>query len=233
MVRQGADRGPFKERGHDLYETHACATRALIRTGCLNQFRVIYEPAAGRGAISRELKAAGKRVIACDLIAYDGADPDIQTGLDFFKSRQVMYLQAIVSNPPFRQADDFIRHGIRLGLPVIVLLRLMALEGAGRSDILQHLFHVYVGIERLPKFQRDDWKGNRLKTETAPFGWFIFQPQKRDGDTFTVSRISWREEDKNGRDIELGLSAYPAPTAGLFYDPAASADRLRDEEAEG
>ena len=232
-MRQGADRGPLKERGHDLYETHACATRALIRTGALNQFRVIYEPAAGRGAISRELKAGGWRVIACDLIAYDGADPDIQTGVDFFKSFQVMYLQAIVSNPPYRQADEFIRHGIRLGLPVIVLLRLMALEGAGRSDILQHLHHVFVGIERLPKFQRDNWKGNRLKTETAPFGWFVFRPQKRHGDTFTVSRISWREEDKNGRDLELGLSAYPAPTAGLFYDPATSADRFRDEEAEG
>ena len=81
-----------------------------------------------------------------------------------------MYLQAIVSNPPYRQADEFIRHGIRLGLPVIVLLRLMALEGANRSDLLQHLHHVFVGIERLPKFQRDNWKGNRLKTETAPFG---------------------------------------------------------------
>jgi hypothetical protein len=217
MVRQGADRGPLKEREHDLYETHACATRALIRTGCLNQFRVLYEPCAGRGAISRELKAGGWRVISCDLMAYEGRDDDIQTGVDFFKSFQVMYLQAIVSNPPFRQADDFIRHGIRLGLPVIVLLRLMALEGAGRADILQHLHHVYVGIERLPKFQRDNWKGNRLKTETAPFAWFVFLPLKRQGDTFTVSRVSWREEVKDGSDLEPGLSSYPPSTTGLFY----------------
>ena len=74
-MRQGADRGPLKDRGHDLYETHACATRALIRTGCLSQFRVLFEPCAGRGAISRELKAGGWRVISHDLIAYEGADP--------------------------------------------------------------------------------------------------------------------------------------------------------------
>ena len=40
-MRQGADRGPLKDRGYDLYETPACATRALIRTGYLNQFRVL------------------------------------------------------------------------------------------------------------------------------------------------------------------------------------------------
>jgi hypothetical protein len=222
MVRQGADRGPLKDRGHDLYETPACATRALIRTGCLNQFRVLIEPCAGRGAISRELKAGGWRVIADDLMAYEGADADIQAGIDFFtEARPVFHLQptvAIVTNPPFRQADDFIRHGLKRGLPVIVLLRLMALEGANRSDILQHLHHVFIGIERLPKFQRDNWQGNRLKTETAPFGWFIFRPQKRHGDTFTVSRVSWREEDKNGSDVELGVSAYPPSEAGFFTD---------------
>jgi hypothetical protein len=196
MVRQGADRGPLKERGHDLYETHACATRALIRTGCLNQFERIFEPCAGRGAISRELKAGGWDIISHDLIAYEGADEDIHPDIDFFQSKNTFGIDAIVTNPPFRQSDDFIRHGLWLNLPVIVLLRLMSLEGANRSDILQHLHHVFVGIERLPKFQRESWKGNRLKTETAPFGWFVFLPQRRHGDTFTVSRISWREEDK-------------------------------------
>jgi hypothetical protein len=189
---------------------------------------VLYEPCAGRGAISRELKAGGWRVIACDLMAYSDQDGDIQTGIDFFKSFQIMHLQAIVSNPPYHQADAFVRHGLRLGLPVIVLLRLMALEGANRSDILQHLHHVYAGIERLPKFQREGWRGSRLKTETAPFGWFIFRPQKRHGDTFTASRISWREEVKDGSDFELGVCPYPPSEKGLFtYSPLT--DRFTDE----
>ena len=46
---------------------------------------MLYEPCAGRGAISRELKAGGWRVISHDLIAYEGADSDIQSGIDFFK----------------------------------------------------------------------------------------------------------------------------------------------------
>jgi hypothetical protein len=218
MVRQGADRGSLKDRGHDLYETPPCATRALIRTGCLDQFEHIFEPCAGRGAISRELIAAGGwRVLAHDLVAYEGADEGIHAPIDFFQARGLIEVDAIVTNPPFKQADDFVRKGLSLGVPVIVLLRLMALEGAGRADILQHLHHVFVGVERLPKFQRDNWKGNRLKTETAPFAWFIFRPQRRHGDTFTVSRISWREEVKDGSDLEPGLNSYPPSTTGLFY----------------
>jgi hypothetical protein len=209
MVRQGADRGKLIDRGDDLYETPPCATRALIRTGALNSFERIFEPCAGRGAISRVLKRAGWAVLAHDLIAYSGADEDIYPRIDFFKAERTYWVQAIVTNPPFRQADEFIRKGLSLGLPVIVLLRLMSLEGANRSDILQHLHHVFIGIERLPKFQREGWTGKRLTTETAPFGWFIFRPQRRHGDTFTCSRISWREEDKNGLDVELGLCADP------------------------
>jgi hypothetical protein len=218
-MRQGADRGPLKEREHDLYETPPCATRALIRTGALNQFQCIFEPCAGRGAISRELKAGGWEVLAHELVAYPDADEDIYPCIDFFKAKKTFWVEAIVTNPPFRQADDFIRHGLWLGLPVIVLLRLMALEGANRSDLLQHLHHVFIGIERLPKFQREGWKGKRLKTETAPFGWFIFLPQRRHGDTFTCSRISWREEDKNRLDIE--------PMRRLSYDCKANDDNRR------
>jgi hypothetical protein len=208
MTRQGAIRGGFKERAYDLRETPPEATRALIRTGALDQYRVLFEPCAGKGAISRELKAAGWRVISHDLIDYEGRDPDIQTGIDFLESRNVTYLQA--TNPPYRWADEFIRHGLRLGLPVYVLLRLMALEGAGRSDIMEHLRHVYIGIERLPMMHRPGWRGKKLKQGAMPFGWFVFKPEKNCDGLFTASRISWREEDKDGLDVNS--SALGAPT---------------------
>ena len=205
-MRQGADRGPFKDRGADLYETPACATRALIRTGILDQFPRIFEPAAGRGAISRELLAQGWFVVSHDLVQYDGADPYIRGGVNFFAARQVVALDAIVTNPPYRLADRFIRKGLELGVPTIVLLRLMALEGAKRSDIMAHLRHVYIGIERLPMMHREGWTGPRIESAAMPFAWFYFHPTKRQGDIFTVSRISWREEAKNERDVPLRLS---------------------------
>jgi hypothetical protein len=215
--RQGSIRGRFLEREYDLRETPVEATRALIRTGELNKYRVLFEPCAGKGAISRELKAGGWRVISHDLIHYEGADPDVQPDIDFFKSYDASYLQAIVTNPPYRWADDFIRHGLKLRIPVFVLLRLMSLEGAGRSDIMAHLHHVYIGIERLPMMHRPGWKGKKQKQGAMPFGWFIFLPEKNHDGFFSASRISWREEDKNGHHVDSSttdLAAFEAPRTG-------------------
>ena len=52
-------RHSFADRGNDLYETPACATLALIRTGELTPGENVWEPCAGRGAIMRVLEANG------------------------------------------------------------------------------------------------------------------------------------------------------------------------------
>jgi hypothetical protein len=75
-----------------------------------------------------------------------------------------------------------------------MLLRLMALEGAGRTDVISHLHHVFIGIERLPMMHRDGWTGKRVKIATSPSAWFVFKPQTRQSRDFTASRISWRDE---------------------------------------
>lgn len=191
-------RHAWKDRGDDLYETPACATQALIRTG---EFLIppdggsgmdIWEPCAGRGAISRELRAAGHAVLASDLVAYDGADEGIITGRDFLMERHCPRVSAIVTNPPYKLANQFIRHGLSLGVPVIVLLRLAALEGAGRADLIdKHLRRIWVGIERLPFMHRDGWDGPKSGNSGAPFAWFVFEPEERAGPVH-LRRISWR-----------------------------------------
>ena len=77
-----AQRSPIADRDTgELYETPRCAVKALIETGELDRFTrgAIWEPCAGRGAISRELRTKGFRVVAQDLIDYDGADAGIET----------------------------------------------------------------------------------------------------------------------------------------------------------
>jgi hypothetical protein len=190
-MRQGTTRGPLSERGPDLYETPRAAILALMRVKKLPD--KIWEPAAGRGAISRELKAAGHMVIATDLLAHEGADEDIAAGVDFLATKGNRGVDAIVTNPPYRHADAFIRHGLKLGLPVFALLRLAYLEGAARSDLIDgHLWEVWVGIERLPKMNRDGWEGARLEKETQQFAWFLFEPSTRLFSTISMERISWR-----------------------------------------
>ncbi len=191
-MRQGADRAPWRERRDDLYETPECAIRTLMRVEPLPE--MIWEPCAGRGAISRWLRRAGHKVVAYDLVAHPGADDGIQTPIDFLMERRApVDARLIVTNPPFKNADAFVRHGLELGCDVIVLQRLMAIEGANRSDLIdRHLVRVWAGRERLPQMHRDEWTGKHA-VNSIPFAWFVFSPHEHaPGLGFQVIRMSWR-----------------------------------------
>jgi hypothetical protein len=190
-MNQGAKRSALRERRDDLYETPPCAIHTLMRVEQLPH--EIWEPCAGRGAISRELREAGHFVIADDLIFHPGADEDIQSGVDFLLERHKS-ADTIVTNPPFKLSDEFIRHGLELGCDVIALLRLMAIEGASRSDIIDgHLVRIWAGIERLPMMHRDGWEGPKIGNSGAPFAWFVFHAKpKRFIPGIELRRVSWR-----------------------------------------
>jgi hypothetical protein len=192
IAHQRAIRHPIADTGHQLYETPQCAVDALLRHEPL-PFR-IWEPCAGRGAISRVLSDRGYRVTAHDIMSYDGADHDIIGGHDFFEhSKAPEGCGCIVTNPPFKDADQFVRRALELVPKVVVLLRLAALEGAGRADIIEgHLTRLWIGIERLPMMHRDGWNGPKILAQAAPFAWFVFERQKWERDGFVGRRISWR-----------------------------------------
>jgi hypothetical protein len=115
-------RHPHAERGDDLYGTPAVATEALLRVEPTLPLR-IWEPAAGRGAIVDVLRAAGHEVVATDLVDY--GEPTHFAGRDFLMERQLPKgCEMILTNPPFKIADQFVAHALDLCPRVIMLLRL-------------------------------------------------------------------------------------------------------------
>ena len=181
-----AGRAPQSERAHDLYETPPEATRALLEVESFDG--VIWEPANGRGAISRVLRAAGYRVIATDLVDYDC--PDAAGGMDFLAQTSTPEgVTTILTNPPYMHSDEFVRHALRLAPRVVMLLRLLFLETVGRSDILDggQLARVYVFRERI-QTHRDGWEGRKSNSGMA-FAWFVWD-RSHVGPT-TIDRISW------------------------------------------
>jgi hypothetical protein len=184
-------RAPLKERKDDLYETPPEATRALLQHEQWSMVDGVWEPACGRGAISRVLESAGVRVVSTDLVDRGYG----QGGVDFLMETHAPEgVEAIITNPPFKLADEFVRHGLRLVPRVIMLLRWAYAEGAGRSDIIDgHLSRVWLGKERLPFMHRDGYEGPKNSNSGAPFAWFVFERQQRIPDSgFVVRRISWR-----------------------------------------
>jgi hypothetical protein len=219
-MRQGADRSALKDRANDLYETPRCATLALMRVEKLPY--QIWEPAAGRGAIARELEAAGHSVTKSDLVDHPGADIGIFAGVDFLMEKvwsSLGAVEAIVTNPPFKNADEFIRHGLfEFHLPVIVLLRLMALEGAKRSVLVdRHLVRVWAGIERLPQMHREGWTGPKTSNSSSPFAWFVFLPNDRGSAPIELRRMSWWPEGEAPKQQRVKANGKAASDLGPMF----------------
>ncbi len=184
----GNSKAALADRGNDLYQSPPEAVHALLRVECLPP--VIWEPACGPGSIVRVLRAAGHTVYATDLVDYNSPDQD-QHGWDFLLEQQLpIGVQAIVTNPPFKNAADFVAHGLDLCPRVYMLLRLAFIESAARRDILDggKLARVYPFINRLPMMQREGWDGPKASSAT-PFAWFCWD-REHTGPT-VLRRIAW------------------------------------------
>jgi hypothetical protein len=175
------------QRGNDVYETPHVATEALLKVERLPGH--IWESACGYGSIVRVLRDAGHIVTATDLVDYGCFDSTPR--IDFLMERQAPDgVEAIVTNPPFKLAAEFVAHGLELVPLVVVLLRLAFLESTKRGALLDggQLARVHVFRNRLPMMHRDGWDGPRSSSQTA-FAWFVFERGYR-GPTI-LDRIGW------------------------------------------
>lgn len=180
-------RAPLADRKDDLYETPPEATLALLRAERLPHR--LWEPAAGRGAIVRVLRAAGHEVLASDLVDY--GEPSHFPRRDFLMERKAPDgCEAIATNPPFKLAGQFAAHALELCPKLYMLLRLAFLEGVGRTPLLDggQLARVHVFRNRLPRMHRDGWEGAQASSSIA-FAWFVWD-RAHTGST-ELRRISW------------------------------------------
>lgn len=97
----------------DFYPTPPEPTRALLSAELprLRDFFQIWEPAAGDGAMVREMRALGLNVYHSDLIDR-GCDATIR---DFYSYSAPWWPRAIVTNPPFAECNKdpgWIRHAL-------------------------------------------------------------------------------------------------------------------------
>jgi len=164
------------ERGLDLYETPESAVEALLHAETLPL--TVWEPACGRGAIVRMLRARGHTVVTSDIADYGFP-------LDFVADFLTTVLPpkgcgAIVTNPPYQIATEFTCHALDLAPRVYLLLRLAFLESIRRTDVVERrgLARVHVFRRRLPMMHRDGWTGPRAASAIA-FAWFCWDRDHR------------------------------------------------------
>lgn len=183
MLARGTQAGmhALSERKDDLYETPAVAVYALLRVEKLPTY--LWEPACGPGAIVKVLREQGHAVYASDLVNY--GCPDSHHGFDFLLpccdyKFLPHHVEAIITNPPFKLAEQFVVRALNLAPRVIMLLRLAFLESARRAPLLDGglLARVYPFANRLPMMHRAGWEGPRASSAT-PFAWFVWDINHR------------------------------------------------------
>jgi hypothetical protein len=121
----------YRRKPDDLYETPSWVTNAIVQHLRLPKTEPIWEPSAGSGAIVQALKADDYlHVIATD----------INSGFDFLQDQPTWPISTILTNPPFKKAEEFIGRPLELTAPrrglVALLLRIDFDSAVTRS----HLF---------------------------------------------------------------------------------------------
>lgn len=202
----GAHDAATKGEG-ELYETPPQAVRALMAAEPF--FSVpqrILEPACGPGQIVAALQAAGHTVTASDLFDYEarwkGApDTERRWGLDFLDARIAGFIgyrnagfRAVVMNPPYSKANDFVAAALQWAPRVYALLELGWIQGeaAGRCALVDDgpLIRVLPFIDRLD-MHRDGFPAERRTNSTRKHAWFVFANRRAaDAAPIEMRRIS-------------------------------------------
>ena len=165
-VTAGNHSGSKAQRGLDSYKTPRCAVEPLIAVAPLP--RGVWDPCGNDDdAIAIALRAHGKTVVATD-IATDG--------IDFRDRREAPPgMEAIVMNPPFSLAADFVQHSLLLVPRVAVLERIQFLESETRAELFDagKLVRVLIFRNRVPRVHLEGWDGKRA-APAMMLAWFCF-----------------------------------------------------------
>jgi hypothetical protein len=172
---------------------------------------MVWEPAANRGLMAEPLREYAGEVFASDIYDYGGG---YQT-LDFLDPAVAHDARWIITNPPFKAAEAFVRRSLGIAREgIAILARLQWAESAARYRLFSEHPPAAVALfmERVPMV-RGRWDP-RASTATA-YAWFVwwsvprltFPPPTR----FLPIPPGQRERLRRPDDAQRFASAGPAP----------------------
>lgn len=122
-------------RALDYYPTPPEATHALVRflhdNDLIDPHAYIWEPACGDGAMAEVISSYGHRVVSTD-IRHTGYGIG---GIDYLLRPADEPVKAIITNPPFAQAEDFIRKAAGESPLVAMLLKSQYWHASKRTKL--------------------------------------------------------------------------------------------------
>lgn len=153
---------------NDYYATHPIAIEWLMKIENLN--KNIWECACGEGHLAKPLLAAGYNVKCTDLIERGFG----VGGVDFLLQTE-KYDGDIITNPPYKFAQDFIEKSLDLvedGNKVCMFLKVQFLEGKRRRELYDKTppKTIWVSTSRI-----QCGKNGVFKDSMVAYAWYIWE----------------------------------------------------------
>jgi len=218
-------------RGDDFYASPYAALPPLLVAEGKRLPRVLWEPAAGNGALAIPARNRGFTVHATDLRNW--GCPDCEPDIDFTGPLAIEYADdlrrtygdgfGIFTNPPFGIIREFVERASELAPYTAILARLAFLESEGRFNWWPRvgLRRVHIIAERLPMMHRHGYDGPKLSNAGMCFAWFIFEPGKRTLKHVPVRWVSWKQACRRYPQTEADVPPTAEGRLPLFDGEAA------------
>lgn len=170
--------GKIDRADYDFYATDPIAVEWLMKLEKLDNN--IWEPACGKGHLAKPLIDAGYNVRATDIVDRGFGEG----GVDFLWTFDD-WNGDIVTNPPFKFAQEFIQHGLDIipkGNKVCMFLKVQFLEGSRRKQLFEREppKTIWVSSSRINCFRNGDLDG--CCNSMLAFAWFVWEKGYK-GDT--------------------------------------------------
>lgn len=154
----------YERKDNDSYETPEWVTMALLNAG-LRKPNVVWEPACGTGKIAKVLGLLDAHI----------ETSDITDGKDFIATPPPVGCDCIITNPPYRCGDSFIRKALTDTVftqgTVAMLLRVDYDSAKGRRE----LFANHIAFSRkLVLTKRIRWFEGTKGSPSYNHAWFIW-----------------------------------------------------------
>ena len=184
---------------NDYYPTPPIGTLTLLKNYPVPER--LWEPAAGRGHIAKELIRNGHKVVATDLFEYDDPLVDIETGVDFMTAER-RDVDGVITNPPFKHSlpEKFIRRMLEVHkYPfVAVFCRLTFMESISRYDLFtDHPPARILVLSGRVNCHEDYFDQNNGLGGMVAYAWFVWD----DLMTLTKGTTKWVKPSDHVKDL--------------------------------
>lgn len=157
----------------DFYPTPPEVTKALMDflfdNKLVTKESLVWEPACGNGAMSNEIKKYVDDVHTTDIrnTAYS------KNSVDFLVT--TFDCDAVITNPPFNQSEEFIRHGLKQAPVVCMLLKSQYWHAKKRFSLFSEFQPSFIlPLTWRPDFLFDQRENGKTGSPTMDVQWVVW-----------------------------------------------------------